>query len=431
MALLHRRKIFGFVLLGFISEGSRLHIDALTAAVTSQRNVNVRREYLLPNLRSSEDARKKWLDFVWEKGGGLPLLGVISRESRQSTLDFETTVQRRMLIPIGMEEELIIDTAGSSDDNVDLRSSVQVQYQVVNGGLLSTEIVPSTHLGTVTFSPIGESKDITMVWDVTFDTTSVDRTGLWQAVTERTITDTCKNFVASLETPRIYRRTTILRPQAGKTLTPEETVEKWVDFCWKEGSGLLPIPPLNIENVRWIIPPFLKEKLVSKSVQKDEDGSIVAGEINYQVENANLFTYQVYSHRGRVQFVPSIDSNGTINMIWEVEIRPFLGWEVIVQAFTAAVVSCYARNFKCHVRYGRDAMVTLKPPRGGSGNLQLDIMQIRKDSWLGGVLEAHLNDKRSTAQQTLAIFQPWTWGRTASQDERGENEAWTEGYISS
>ena len=118
-------------------------------------------------------------------------------------------------------------------------------------------------------------------------------------------------------------------------------------------------------------------------------------------------------------------------MKWEVEIRPWPEpWATIVKAFTAAVVSCYARNFKCHLEEGKNAMVALKPPRGGGGGDNNNtLLQIRKDSWLGGILEAHLQDKRSTAEQTVALFQPWTWGRTAADDEEGEGEEWQEQFM--
>ena len=49
-------------------------------------------------------------------------------------------------------------------------------------------------------------------------------------------------------------------------------------------------------------------------------------------------------------------------------------------------------------------------------------LQIRKDSWLGGVLDAHLTDGRSTIEQSLSMLQPWTWGRV---DEDGEEESWS------
>jgi len=34
---------------------------------------------------------------------------------------------------------------------------------------------------------------------------------------------------------------------------------------------------------------------------------------------------------------------------------------------------------------------------------------VSKDSWLGGVLASHLSDTRPVVEQTLAIFQPWSW----------------------
>jgi hypothetical protein len=68
--------------------------------------------------------------------------------------------------------------------------------------------------------------------------------------------------------------------------------------------------------------------------------------------------------------------------------------------------------------------VELKAPRGGSDS---SFGNIPKDTWLGGVLAAHLTDKRSTVEQTIAMIQPWTWGR--STDEIGEGEEWTNGYM--
>lgn len=122
------------------------------------------------------------------------------------------------------------------------------------------------------------------------------------------------------------------------------------------------------------------------------------------------------------------ENDDSLQMKWEIEIRPYPEpWVTIVKVFTAAVVSAYARNFKCHIREGSDIMVSLKPPRGASDST---LLQVRKDSWVGGVLDAHLKDKRSTIDQTLAILQPWTWGRTADDDEEDEGEEWTEGYLS-
>ena len=99
-------------------------------------------------------------------------------------------------------------------------------------------------------------------------------------------------------------------------------------------------------------------------------------------------------------------------MDWRIEIRPYPEpWETVVKVFTAAVVSSYARNFKCHIQEGGEATVALKPPRGGG---DITFSQVRKDSWIGGVLDAHLGDKRDTVSQTIAMLQPWTWGRTGN-----------------
>jgi hypothetical protein len=54
--------------------------------------------------------------------------------------------------------------------------------------------------------------------------------------------------------------------------------------------------------------------------------------------------------------------------------------------------------------------------------------KISKPTWLGGVLEYHLSDKRSTMNQTLSLIQPWTWGRSGAGDERDIVQyKWTDG----
>lgn len=365
------------------------------------RGVKVQILRLLPNLSTPSDARRIWLQYVWEQGGGLPLF-IATKASRSATSrpQLETTVQRRLLLPIGMEEELVLEEKGDDVINIDdiLAANEEdewckITYQVKNSGLLATEIVPDTHLGTVTFArstTTSEGQQIQMTWDVTFDTTSDSRTFLWQAMTERTITDTCNNLVAKLATPKLYTRHTILRPKNNNNnnynndqdvpsetmMTPQSMMEEWIQFCWKEGAGFpLPIPPILVgREVRWIVPPFLRESLVSaKTVAntiKDPTSTNRVAEIQYRVDNPSLFTYQVHSHCGRVQFlVPDDDRDTTLQgldddhkeilpiviMQWQVEIRPYHGWSSVVQAFTGAVISCYARNFKCHVQEGSES----------------------------------------------------------------------------
>lgn len=406
-----------------IQESATTVVEGFSSS--SQQQVKVRVERHLPSLSTPQGARQAWFDFVWEKGGGLPLLGVLPQQKREPTDNLETTIERRMLIPIGMEEQLIVPPHGD-EDYASTNNSAHVKYQVTKGGLLSTEIVPDSHLGVVTFELDPQNGGTMMRWDVNFDTTEPSRTFVWQAVTERTITDTCDNFQASVATPDLYQRTTCLK-SPGKTIAPEQAMDQWVQFCWKQGGGFpLPIPPIIVDDNRWIVPPFLKERLLSTETKGD------MAEIQYQVENPSQFVYQVYTHRGRIQLTPRNDKDdNSLEMTWQIEIRPFPEpWASIVKAFTAAVVSSYARNFKWHVKEGEDAMVALKPPRG-SGGSDNTLLQVRKDSWIGGVLDAHLRDQRSTTEQTLAIFQPWTWGRTSKDDEEGEDEQWTKGYLSS
>ena len=392
---------------------------------------------LLPNLATPAQARRVWLEYVWEQGGGLPFLMVVPRKTADespsivTTSALETTLLRRQLLPVGLEEKLLLDETDGDDS-----SYCQIKYQVVKAGLLSTEIIPESHLGVVVFESNGKG-GVQLIWEVMFNTTSASRTFLWQAVTKRTISDTCNNLVAMLATPKVYTRRTILRygkdRRNQEPIAPRQMMEAWVEFCWKQGGGLpLPIPPIRTgdsDEVRWIVPPFLKERLISVNMIDDKDEA----EIQYQVDNPSLVTYQVHSHRGRVLFSSTNDDSNIENqtravvMKWEVEIRPYHGWSSVVQAFTGAVVSSYARNFKCHVQEGSDAKVALKPPRGSTGKT---LLQIRKDSWLGGVLDAHLRDNRSTAQQTTAVFQPWTWGRNQGFDEEYEGEEWQDGVLS-
>jgi hypothetical protein len=65
--------------------------------------------------------------------------------------------------------------------------------------------------------------------------------------------------------------------------------------------------------------------------------------------------------------------------------------------------SATSRNFAVHLAEPK-AVVKVAPPRG-KGN---SFASVRKDTWLGGVLDNHLSDKRSTMEQTIAMFQPWT-----------------------
>jgi hypothetical protein len=62
------------------------------------------------------------------------------------------------------------------------------------------------------------------------------------------------------------------------------------------------------------------------------------------------------------------------------------------------------------------AKVVIKPPRGNTDLLmdREDFGSVSKETWFGKVLDAHLCDRRSAIEQSFAMLQPWTWGRTGN-----------------
>ena len=381
---------------------------------------------------SPQQAREAWLDFVWKGGGGLPTIVVSLGEGGGGGGDDDgkSENRRRLLLPYFMEEELVDDDDdGDCYGDEEGHQSVSQKYRVSKWGL-NPDVVPDSHLGIVEFvSDAGGGGSSTatktkMKWTAEFEV--VGRRGLWQAVSEALIGSACDNFVSYLSPPIVYRRTTVL-----PNVTPQQAMEAWLDFVWKQGGGLpTPLPPLSLPSeppttmTRIIAPPFLKESVLTAD-SSDSESSVV----EYQVDNPGLWTcYPVHTHRGQVRFERAHDDSSTAAapadntmMVWEVCVRPYNGLGGYVRAFTSAVVTTLARNLKSHVRDGPGAVVSVKPPRGRFGGKSL--FQVRKDTWLGGVLDAHLSDQRSTLDQTLAMSQPWTWGRSTDDDIR-EGEEW-------
>lgn len=237
------------------------------------------------------------------------------------------------------------------------------------------------------------------------------------------------SLVGLVGEPRLLTRRLRLPPRTSSS----ESLDAWLDFIWHQGGGLpTPLPPLvlpsskattgsdsNLLTRRLIFPPGLMESLVSVDREIHQ--------VQYQVDNPGMLTYQVYTHRGRVRFyhAPN-DTEGRVVMEWQVEIRPFPGFQHWVEAFTEAVVTTLTRNLAVHLAHPRE-VVHVYLPRGKGASLA----SVRKDSWLGGVLEAHLSDRRSTVQQTLSMFQPWTWGRATDDVKDAASTSWTVGSLPS
>lgn len=397
----------------------------------------------LPNISSPNEARNKWLSYVWHKGGGLAAF-VITQEETDNDNNFENynygsctpSSSRRLILPIFMEESLLKETKDENESD-----DIVLKYKVTNAGLFSTEIIQSSHLGTVQFSSLSDrNNEVSMIWNVTFDVKNPKLETFWNLFTERMIADASNNFVSSLATPIVYTRRTRLHKKAdGPKITPETAMAEWVLFCWKDGAGMPLPPPIIFDEIsRMIVPPFLREKIVSQSCSDTQDILLEPYcELKYTVDNPGIATYQVHSHIGRVRFISTqVDESSKnrnimpgegpfVDMIWEVEVRPYHNWSSFIKTFTRVIITSYAKNFKRHIEEGPDAMVSVLPPRGQFGGEEL--IQIRKDSWLGGVLMAHLNDKRSVFEQAKSSLQPWTW---SLDDGDGESDEFNEGYLS-
>jgi len=373
---------------------------------------------ILPNVNVAK-ARQAWLNYTW-RGGGIPAVVLpIDKENDNGLFS-------RKLLPVFADETVVYDSmreGNPSMNSAEENESAQVQYKLTSLGLWQSEIERDTHLGIVSFSPMVSGTNMT--WDVEFKTKQ--RRNVWQKITELLILEASQNLASYVAPP--LRLTT--RTQLQTSLTSSEVLDKWLKFIWVQGGGLpLPINPISLDAncyQRIIIPPFLVETILSiKSFSRDyknsrfideelvdDDDSLEENEIYYTVDNPGFLTYQVHSHLGRVRYRQN-EELGSVEMVWDVTVRPMKRFEKIIQAFTEAIVTTLAHNFKACVELDEKASVVgIYPPRGRDFGIfkgTEPLMSVRKDCWLGRVLDAHLTDKRGSWEQTVSLFQPWTWG---------------------
>ena len=413
-----------------------LNVAYSLSPIDPQNKVKVQTTYKLPTVPSPQTAAEAWLAYVWEKGGGLPIMVAHSKKETFDEIEKQrmgTLVKKRIILPAGMEEEL-------SDVEFGKDQSITIKYAVRSGGLLSSEVIDGSHSGVVRFEAAPsiisydddgdeeeESNGTIMTWDVEFNTTTSDRQPLWQSVTNQTINDSCKNLCSYLTTPKIYRRvaTFPVTQISGTNLTAQEAALRWIQFCWKDGAGLpFALPPIEEEgNARTIVPPFLKERLVSTEKKTNVYGDDVY-EILYRVENPGLLTYPVHTHLGRIQFrQPGNDEEKPIEMVWEVQVRPYRMMSKFVQMFTSSIISAYSRAFRRHLQVGENSFVTYNVP---GNDKSVFITKVRSDSWIGGALEARQQENQTSV---FGMLQPWTWGPVV-EDAEDDEESWTDGYLS-
>ena len=195
-----------------------------------------------------------------------------------------------------------------------------------------------------------------------------------------------------------------------------------------EGNGLARQKLLRI-------PPLIIESIVDTKTASDNG----MAEFSYQLNNPGWLTFPflLHTHLGRIRFtsIPSSTSSSdasssTSDLIidWQVEIRPYKFASTVMEKLVEMTVSTILRNLRIHL-VEPDAQVIIKPPRGGSTDT-ISFGAINKDTWLGGVLDVHLSDTRSTFDQTISLFQPWKWGRSGDGDEEDNvHFKWMDGRI--
>lgn len=370
--------------------------------------VSVRVERNLPEAKPKE-ARDAWLEHHWRKGGGLPIF-IIEKENK------------RVVAPIMMEETLMIPN--------EEEASVSIEYKVTQPGpLFGLDLVSGSHEGLVSFESIGSG--CKMTWDVSFETKRFK--SLYESFTSFTVGTAARTVAESVSTPRLLTVKSTLEGAAD----PDEARREWLEFFWARGGGLPLLPPIPFGDVLeegrgyarksiLRVPPLLIDTVISTET------SPFMAEAIYQIENPGwtTFPFLIHTHLGRAQFVMS-ETEGAINIIWEIECRPFPFTSVVVEKLLEMTASTIVRNLRVRLAEPGER-VEIKPPRGNTDLGISSFGSVSKDTWLGGVLHAHLTDRRSTAEQTLSLLQPWTWGRSGEGDE---NDSvcfnWSDGTMAS
>lgn len=321
-----------------------------------------------------------------------------------------------------------------------------------------------------------ETKSITtiMTWKVEFET--IQLLQLYQKVTEFTIGTASQTVAEAVQTPRLLTlRTHLSLPneQAAKNEYNDgeegalgcalKARREWLDFLFSTQGGGLPLPPpfpfgeilpegggvARRKILRF--PPGLVETATVESPSNHAPEDEGKGRVTayYQLENPGWLTFPflVHTHLGRVTFHLPLSSSPTkdseqeqrktgvpftngetqdLQMIWEVEIRSYPFMRPFVEKLTEMTISTIARNLMVRLEEP-GARVVIKPPRGGTGRQPPTFGSVPKATWVGRVLDAHLGDTRSSREQTVSLFQPWTWG------EKGDGDTvqcdWSDGRM--
>lgn len=233
--------------------------------------------------------------------------------------------------------------------------------------------------------------------------------------------DNAVSTVLEQRAPRLFTMSSNICGTQGK-IDAKYARDECLEFVWMKGGGLPLPPPLpygeTVDKHRHIrrnllrIPPFITESIIETHESKEKAG------FRYTLNSPGwaTFPFLMHSHVGRVEFL-TIDDD-SLSITWEVEITPYLFAAPFVEKIVEMTVSTLLRNLRVRL-IEPGSSVVVKPPRGNSNLLfgRKNFGSVPKETWLGGVLDAHLSDDRSTVEQTLAMLQPWTWGRTGKGDD--------------
>ena len=448
-----------------------------------------------PLGKASDCVRDAWMEYHWRKGGGLPIVIIEKQDSNTSgivgTTNSDSSSKKRVIAPVMMEETVssfpLLRAEKSSEDNSDSgrsdAASLELEYKVTSPGpFFGPDLVQDSHTGRVSFvssyAPISndscsssndndnEEEDdyvaraitTTLVWKVEFDTIRLLK--LYQKVTEFTIGTATTTVQEAVSTPRLFTlRTRLQMPSDGDNDdNPAHTARReWLDFLFSTTGGGLPLPPtLPFGDVLpegggmarkklFRFPPGLIETAMiegpstaqSAAIAEEIDGDGISTAC-YRLENPGWWTFPflVHTHLGRARFRQAIPATtqeeettkGMADLTWEVEIRPYPFAAPLVEKLTEMTVSTIARNLMVKLE-DPGAVVAIRPPRGGNGHQKLG--SVPRATWVGRVLEAHVSDTRSSWEQSVSLFKPWTWGNSGT-GRRGEDNVefeWSDGGM--
>jgi hypothetical protein len=369
-----------------------------------------------------------WMEHHWKKGGGLPLFTVVDVDM----------MQKRQIVPILMEE-----TLGSCSCSLDGKCQ-SINYKLTQPGpFFQRDLVPDSHRGTVTFESHTDKEGQTqcrMSWYVEFETQRFRK--LYQTFTKFTVGTASRTVAEAVCLPKLLTlRTTLEMGLSSSDVPWIEARRAWLEFFWAKGGGLPLPPPVSLGKIledgggtarRSIlrVPPLLVDSVLETSTSPTSATAI------YQIDNPGWTTipFLIHTHFARVQFnrcSQSLqDNQALVDVIWEIEVRPFPFMTPIVQKLLEMTASTILRNLRVHVSEP-NASVVIKAPRGKEISAVFDSFGAApKDIWLGGVLDAHLRDTRSTLKQTISLLQPWTWGRSGNGGEQDVVQfEWMDGSI--